>query len=68
MFDGYFQTKPLAAQGELQMSRVRIQGVLGVQLAIETAENLIDFRLKLRYNITTNMRLRLKNNGLNRSM
>ena len=51
-------SQSLAAQGGLQMSRVRIRGVMGVQSAIETAENLIDFRLKLRYNIRTNMRLR----------
>ena len=60
--------QPLAVQGGLRMLRVRIRGVIGGQSAIETAENLLDFRLKLKYNIRTNMRLRLKNKGLNRSM
>ena len=57
--------QPLTAQGGFQMLRVRIRGVMGMQSAIETTENLLDFGLKLRYNIRTNMRLRLKNNGLN---
>ena len=54
-------SQPLAAQTGLQILRAGSDpGRDGVQSAIRENGNFLDFRLKLRYNIRTNNRFRLK--------
>ena len=66
MFDGYFPNRfgpghsaVIGQHGAIatsQLSQVQIRGVMGVLSGIEGKGNLLDFRLKLGYNIKTNMR------------